>query len=534
MPSLARYRNSKKSSQSSTNSLCAAFARLGQRDLDADFYIPGSAPPSWPVKNLLHADSPFFEDATKRTRYLNFTTRHPISSAKEIEALTNAVTSEWSRVEQIPACTLFLMRDDTYANRAFRSSATPILNRLNWTTIAEKVSDSSNVTRTEAECRFKWIGDLSPGVNRTAWTADELERLQEVLSNVADRAKVDWVQVSKQLGTNRLPIDCMRQSLAERPRFNWTDEMDQRMRDAVGRYGQCWALVAKYVSPALTAAQCSSRWSRSLDPALRSGTWTAEEDERLKKAVLGFGKTSWVEIASVIPRRNNEQCRERWVTALDKETSKETLWTEENDKELLETVESLGKKWKAVGKELDRPARQCQIRFKNLQNDPAESKPKRGRGRPRKTESAPPKKPQRGKRKAVSSDEEEEDEPTTNSDEADEEQLAPLPRPSTRPRRSKASTAMQSLLDPSPSPSPSMGSARPKPKPLPKGAIEPTPSQPEVTEDMLVDVQTDVPTRRKRSPSQSTPAKRAKLAVTSHVTAPSLDAPRRSTRLKKQ
>ncbi|KAJ7068057.1 hypothetical protein C8F01DRAFT_1334213 [Mycena amicta] len=332
-----------------------------EEDLDCDFYIPDSAPPVWPVRNFLHPDSPFFEDATKRTRYLNLTTRHPISSSKEIDALKAAVNLELKRVEQL----------------AGTSSSTTTVDNINWVTVAEKVSDSSNVVRTAMECKIKWLGELSVDVRRGPWTSLELASLEAILKKIPDKSKVNWVQVAKDLGTNRLPIDCLRQGM-ERPHFSWTDEMDQRLVDAVGRYGQCWALVARYVSPGLAAAQCSSHWYRALDPTLRSGTWSAEEDKRLQAAVNGFGK-SWVEVASAIPGRNNEQCRERWMAKFEKPGN----WSEEDDKKLTEAVAVLGKKWKEIGIKLGRPSRQasllphacsnynppqCQLREKYLQS----------------------------------------------------------------------------------------------------------------------------------------------------------------------
>jgi hypothetical protein len=157
----------------------------------------------------------------------------------------------------------------------------------------------------------------------------------------------------------------MRQGL-ERPRHVWTAEADKKLVDAVRQYGMAWSLgtswffgrhsranpyqVARYVSPEVTAAQCSTRFLRTLDPSLHRGVWSAEEDKRLIDAVAGYGK-SWAEVASVVPGRTNEQCRDRWTGTLDPAKIKAKLddWTEESDQALLEAVKSMGNKWKAIG-----------------------------------------------------------------------------------------------------------------------------------------------------------------------------------------
>jgi Myb-like DNA-binding domain len=104
--------------------------------------------------------------------------------------------------------------------------------------------------------------------------------------------------------------------------------------------------VARNVSPHATAAQCQNRWSKSLDPALRRGNWTEEDDDRLRKAVAGYG-SSWVQVATAIPGRTNDQCRLRWDEYVNSSTEKST-WTEAEDKMLLENVKLIGSRWKAI------------------------------------------------------------------------------------------------------------------------------------------------------------------------------------------
>jgi hypothetical protein len=65
------------------------------------------------------------------------------------------------------------------------------------------------------------------------------------------------------------------------------------------------------MNPPTTPAIVQARYLRSLDPSLKRGAWTSEEDARLREAVKVWGK-SWVDVAECIEGRNNEQCRDRW------------------------------------------------------------------------------------------------------------------------------------------------------------------------------------------------------------------------------
>jgi hypothetical protein len=85
----------------------------------------------------------------------------------------------------------------------------------------------------------------------------------------------------------------------------------------VQNLGKDWVAVAAMV-PGRTNDQCRNRWFTSLDPIdgntckPRRGGWKAEEDVKLKEAVMKHGK-EWFAVGKLAPGRKNEQCRYRWV-----------------------------------------------------------------------------------------------------------------------------------------------------------------------------------------------------------------------------
>ena len=110
--------------------------------------------------------------------------------------------------------------------------------------------------------------------------------------------------------------------------------------------------VARMVSEDATAAQCQSRYTRTLDPRLRRGPWTPDEDEQLKRAAAVFGH-AWIEVATFVEGRNNEQCRDRFQEYLNPTVAR-GKWTPTEDAALLSAVERVGEgKWKEVSRVLD-------------------------------------------------------------------------------------------------------------------------------------------------------------------------------------
>ncbi|XP_061339078.1 transcription factor MYB3R-5-like [Gastrolobium bilobum] len=98
-------------------------------------------------------------------------------------------------------------------------------------------------------------------------------------------------------------------ALSER-KGSFTREEDERLTVAVMLFGRKWIQVAKFV-PGRTQSQCRDRYLNSLDPSLKWGGWTKEEDLRLEAAIVKH-RFCWSKVAEDVPPRTDSQCRKRW------------------------------------------------------------------------------------------------------------------------------------------------------------------------------------------------------------------------------
>ncbi|KAH7310697.1 Homeodomain-like protein, partial [Stachybotrys elegans] len=161
----------------------------------------------------------------------------------------------------------------------------------------------------------------------------------------------------------------------------WTPWEDQSLRNRIAQYGHArgsegrWTEIAQGI-PGRTAKDCRKRWFHSLDPSLRKGRWTEDEDRILLEAYSRLGP-AWKQIADLIPGRKDDQCSKRYVDILGP-LAKNRLsgWTPEEDQILRESVNDLGHRWAAVALKLPgRPPLTCRNRWRCLSKQAAAAKP---------------------------------------------------------------------------------------------------------------------------------------------------------------
>uniref|UniRef100_A0A0D3EWF0 Uncharacterized protein n=1 Tax=Oryza barthii TaxID=65489 RepID=A0A0D3EWF0_9ORYZ len=116
------------------------------------------------------------------------------------------------------------------------------------------------------------------------------------------------------------------------------------------------ALAASYSAMAtvpvgvVVPQQQSSRFGgNNGNPGSFKGAWTRQEDEVLKQMVILHGDRKWATIAKSLPGRIGKQCRERWTNHLRPDIKKD-VWTEEDDRTLIEAHKTYGNRWSVIAR----------------------------------------------------------------------------------------------------------------------------------------------------------------------------------------
>ncbi|KAJ5627554.1 hypothetical protein N7528_004981 [Penicillium herquei] len=155
----------------------------------------------------------------------------------------------------------------------------------------------------------------------------------------------------------------------------WSKLEDEKLISLVNRFGDQrgkegnWKEISRHL-PGRSNKDCRKRWFHSLDPALRKGRWSREEDELLLAAYRQLGP-AWKDIALLIEGRKDDQCAKRYNDILNP-LAKDRLknWSPDEDQYLAAKVQELGHKWAAISAGLPgRPPLTCRNRWRRLSKD---------------------------------------------------------------------------------------------------------------------------------------------------------------------
>ena len=110
-----------------------------------------------------------------------------------------------------------------------------------------------------------------------------------------------------------------------------------------------WQEIAKLTKRRLSR-QCSQRWRKVLDPSIkRFVKWTSEEDAKLIELHKTFPTMSNKEMSTYLPGRTSTQCHNRWVEVLNPDLRRGAFSKEEDDCILRLRKNGLG--WSAMAKD---------------------------------------------------------------------------------------------------------------------------------------------------------------------------------------
>jgi hypothetical protein len=167
--------------------------------------------------------------------------------------------------------------------------------------------------RTKLQCCQRWNNTLEPGIKNGVWKPEEDAMLIEAVK----RKGYNWLQVSAMV-PGRTNQHCRKRwhtrwdsTVARNKGGKWEREEDAKLIEAVKRIGGHWVAVAALV-PGRSNIQCRDRWLHTLDPGIKSGKWSPEEDANLITAVQQRGN-NWLEVAALVPGRTSLHCQQRWT-----------------------------------------------------------------------------------------------------------------------------------------------------------------------------------------------------------------------------
>ena len=98
-----------------------------------------------------------------------------------------------------------------------------------------------------------------------------------------------------------------------------------------------------------TGVQCYSRY-KLINPIIKKGYWTEEEDRELLDLIEVYGK-NWSMLSKIITTRSRKQIRDRYNNNLDKNINKERL-SKEEEQIILTLYSKFGPNWNLISKHL--------------------------------------------------------------------------------------------------------------------------------------------------------------------------------------
>ncbi|RYG69817.1 hypothetical protein EON64_01765 [archaeon] len=243
-----------------------------------------------------------------------------------------------------------------------------------WTDIARLMGG-----RTGGQCLTRWRSHLNPSLKKGKWTSEE----DALILEQRNKFGRTWVEISKML-TDRCDADIrerylnlVRPKTGKRPPYRkWSPEEDDLLRKVVEENSEGnWELVARHF-PDRSLYQVYRRWNEGMNPNLKSGHWTPEEDSKLAELVQEHGY-KWTVIAKLMDGRTSNRCRQRWSYHIDPALKKGN-WTEEEDALIVDRRTSFNMQWTEIATFL--PGR-CSMDVKDRFNVLTKSRSKKKRTR---------------------------------------------------------------------------------------------------------------------------------------------------------
>lgn len=90
----------------------------------------------------------------------------------------------------------------------------------------------------------------------------------------------------------------------------WTNDEDQLLLRLISEHGECWPRISAEME-SRTGKQCRERFLNQLNPNIKKGCWTHEEDEMIKSLHEQLGNR-WCKYVPYLPGRSDNSIKNRW------------------------------------------------------------------------------------------------------------------------------------------------------------------------------------------------------------------------------
>uniref|UniRef100_A0A7S4A947 Uncharacterized protein n=1 Tax=Pseudo-nitzschia australis TaxID=44445 RepID=A0A7S4A947_9STRA len=159
------------------------------------------------------------------------------------------------------------------------------------------------------------------GETNSLWPQDDLDLLKKLVENYKDSAP-RWNEIAANFSNRYTAIDCLTkwQTITNPPvikgKGSWTAEEDAILREKRRQYGRKWAKIAAHL-PGRQGKQCRERFVNHLDPELKKGEWT-DDEEAILIAMHEHHGNRWANISKQLPGRSDNDVKNHWYSTIQR------------------------------------------------------------------------------------------------------------------------------------------------------------------------------------------------------------------------